>query len=176
MEKESPRTLQELMRRITPPKGVHGKAKDDDASPWDEGLELFDCEGDEILDDSLPEESDEEEEEQFNRNEEPADDALTASTSNERSGPIPSSCEGEEKQETTDIKQQYVNGLVDKFPHLREDLLFLHELEKVIEIKGAQTSLLFMPYMIQLKTTYRNARLNLRKCMVQSTTEDNNRC
>ena len=80
MKKESPRTLQEL-RRITPPKGVRRKAKDDDASPWDEGLELLDCEDDEILDDSLPEESEEEEEEQqLNRNEEPADDALTAST------------------------------------------------------------------------------------------------
>ena len=66
------------MRRITPPKGVRRKAKDDDASPWDEGLELFDCEGDEILEDSRPEESeDDEEEEQLNRNEEPADDALT---------------------------------------------------------------------------------------------------
>ena len=58
---------------------------------------------------------------------------------------------------------------------MREDLLFLHKLKKVVEIKGAETSLLFMPYMIQLKTTYRNARLNLRKRMVHSTTEDNNR-
>ena len=43
MKKESPKTLKQLLAKITPPKGVCRKELGN--RPWDEGIELFDCEG-----------------------------------------------------------------------------------------------------------------------------------
>ena len=46
MKKASPKSLQELLRSITPPKGVKRKALASEEAPEDEGSELLDCDGD----------------------------------------------------------------------------------------------------------------------------------
>ena len=43
----SPKTLKDLLKLITPPKGVK-RGKNANGSPTDEGNELYDCDGDEI--------------------------------------------------------------------------------------------------------------------------------
>ena len=47
----SPKSLKDLVMRITPPKGVRRKASADEVS--DEGIGLFDCEGAEIVVDEV---------------------------------------------------------------------------------------------------------------------------
>ena len=83
----------------------------------------------------------------------------------------PTDDEGDEEEETV------VNPLsslpsgsssAQKFPHLRKDLMVLHELKRLIEVHKADTSRLFKPFMIQLKATYRNARLSVRKRMMDT--------
>ena len=60
---ESPRSLKNLLRKITLPKGVKGKnAAKKGEIPEDEGTELFDCEGDELPPDDIADpETDEDE-------------------------------------------------------------------------------------------------------------------
>ena len=47
MKKKSPKNLKELLKLITPPKGVKRKVADT-LAPIDEGQELFDCDGAEL--------------------------------------------------------------------------------------------------------------------------------
>ena len=47
MKNASPKSLKNLLKLITPPKGVKG-GKNTNGSPIDEGNELYDCDGDEI--------------------------------------------------------------------------------------------------------------------------------
>lgn len=53
MTEKSPKNLAELRKKITPPKGVHRKSRI-------EGMELFDCNGDEIQSDIEEEDVEEE--------------------------------------------------------------------------------------------------------------------
>ena len=64
MEKKSLKSLKDLMKLITPPKGIRRKNLNNDMMvPPDEGDELFDSEGDELIswEQVQEEESDEEE-------------------------------------------------------------------------------------------------------------------
>ena len=63
MKKKSPKSLKDLMKLITPPKRIRRKNLNDMMVPPDEGDELFDCEGDELISwkQVQEEESDEEE-------------------------------------------------------------------------------------------------------------------
>ena len=52
MKKESPKSLKQLLRLITPPKGVTRKNQHQEV-PFDEGLELFDCEGESAISETI---------------------------------------------------------------------------------------------------------------------------
>ena len=66
MGQESPKTLRQLLRKLTPPKGVRRTAEGH--QPWDEGIVLFNCEGDPLEEESngIEEEFEEEGEESLN--------------------------------------------------------------------------------------------------------------
>ena len=76
MEKESPKTPKQLMSKIRPPKGVRRKGEGN--KPWDEGIEMFDCEGDVIEDE---EEGNDVEEEVENEEEENSHNAQMSNVS-----------------------------------------------------------------------------------------------
>ena len=65
MKTASPKNLKQLLKMITPPKGVKRKDAEGSAARVDEGDELFDCEGEEIETETIQEDistSDEEDE------------------------------------------------------------------------------------------------------------------
>ena len=145
MEKESPKTLKQLMSKIRPPKGVLGKGEGNE--PWDEGIEMFDCEGD-VMEDE--EEGNDVEEEVENEEEENSLNAQMSNVSQPEGSSLPDST-------------QKVNQLSEQFPELRKDIEFLYELRKLIETHGPNTTKRFTSHIVQLKTTYRMARLSLWK-------------
>ena len=152
MAKEAPLNLNQLMKEITPPKGV--RRKSDTNIPRDEGVELFDCEGDcmegnEEGDDGVEDEDGEERE-----NSHVADTQITV----QEEVPLPNN-------ELSDNNGTNVDKLSVRFPYLRNDLVFLNELRNLLEVNGPSTSRLFTSYIVQLKTICQKARLSLKKRM-----------
>ena len=110
MAKEAPLNLNQSMKEITPPKVVPRKS--DTNIPRDEGVELFDCEGDCI-------EENEEGEDEEGENSHVADTQITV----QEEVPLPNN-------ELSDNNGTNVDKLSERFPHLRNDLVFLDELRK----------------------------------------------
>ena len=130
MEKESPKTLKQLMSKITPPKGVRRKGEGN--KPWDEGIEMFDCEGD-VMEDK--EEGNDVEEEVENEEEENSHNAQMSNVSQPVGSAVPDST-------------QMVNQLSEQFPELLKDIEFLHELCKLIETHGPNTTKCFTSHIV----------------------------
>ena len=147
MEKESPKTLKQLISKIRPPKGVRRKGEGN--KPWDEGIEMSDCEGDVMEDEA---EGNDVEEEVENEEEENSHNAQMSNVSQPEGSSVPDST-------------QKVDQLSEQFPEFRKDIEFLHEISKLIETHGPNTTKRFTSHIVQLETTYRIARLSLRKRM-----------
>ena len=126
------------------------RRKDEGHKPWDEGIELLDGEGDPLEEESNDIEEVEEEEE-----EESLNNAQISNVSQE------SDQQGGEVSDNT----QQLDKLSEQFPKLRKDLEFLNELPNLIETHVPSTTQPFTSHIMQLKTTYRTARLSLRMRM-----------
>lgn len=107
----SPKTLKDLLKLITPPKGVRrGKTAVDDA-PEDEGGELYDCKGEEIphpifIDEQFGPENDDEDEQTVER------DAASQQTSDQETEAVEQAAEQPEP-----AKQDQQMPLIELAPH-----------------------------------------------------------
>ena len=162
LSKPPPKNLKDLTASITPPKGVKRKStKEDDADdvPPDEGLEIFDCEGDE-----LQEESDEREEiDEYSTDDEDIEFTIEQATSKEIVD--------------NEIVKQMLNGLVDEVieiekknpfsrvpnldPNIKKDVIFMDRIMEVIE--SSTTSTTFLPHLLKLKQVCKTGRASLKK-------------
>ena len=149
LKSQLPSSLQELINSITPPKGVKTKQITVGAVPPDEGTELLDCDGDEIEHeaDVLPEPEIDEDgvdnTEEVASNQAATSDSVSVSTqmSSEMEAPL--------------------SSLVGLDESLKADCLFLEDLKAVMQRHS--TSVLFMPYMCQFRSTHAKARASLKK-------------
>ena len=185
MENEAPRTLQEMIRNITPPKGVKRKQIIGEI-PDDEGVELFDCEGDELekMEERLEGEL---EEDNLERNSNEVSE-LDIEDEGDREDEGNREDEGDREEEeekddedeggaeedvldqsSSDAGPSAVEDLGKKYPYLRQDLRAVDDLKSLIVKHRDTTSRLFTPYLLQLQRTHQKARLSLRKRMVQCT-------
>ena len=135
MKERSAKTLREVIRKLIPPKGVKRKG-------IDEGIELLDCEEEEIPYEEFDQERDN-------------DDA-------EETENVVSS-ENQARPTTTSITSK--NGVsLSSFtsdPEIKKDAEFLEKFQQIME--NSDTSKLFIPYMSQFRATFRKARHSIKK-------------
>lgn len=144
-----PSSLKELIKTITPPRGVKVKSPTAGASPLDEGNELFDCYGGEIEDD----------EEIVPPNVELSDeDDELAPHSSEQASSVATSI-GSRFQDS--FGAPVLSELASE-ESLKRDCLFLEEIKSVLE-KHNRTSTLFVLFMCQFRATYSRARSSLKR-------------
>ena len=153
-----PNSLKDLIATITPPKGVRRKAVVDDSPPDDEGIELFDREGEVI---EVEKETEKEEIEEFETDAEDIDMAIETTETNDDGVSI----------------NKVLESLIDKVVeiehrnpflrcteldwHIKKDVLFLDRVMEVIQT--SETSALFIPYVLKLKQVCSAGRISLRK-------------
>ena len=118
MKNASPKTLKDLLKLITPPKGVK-RGKNANGSPTDEGNELYHCDGDEIsypidIEDQFGPPSDDENEQQTTENTN-ADEQFVGATSTDTQ-PV-----GEQNQRDPLIE---LNSLCNH-PDLKKDYYYI---------------------------------------------------
>ena len=160
MEKEPPSTLNELLKTITPPKGIKRKNC--------EGSELMDCDGDEIEENVENEELENDEDDEGKVKSFAY--ALVVQCICFMTKPIifsyfsetKKSDENEEKiiEKTKSKSLISLTGFCDD-PDVNSDAQFMDDLHGIIE--KHQTSKLFTPYMSQLKSIHQRARRSLKK-------------
>ena len=155
----SPKSLKDLLATITPPKGVRRKSLTDEV-PVDEGIELFDCEGEEM---EIDESEEVDENEEFDTDYEDVDMAV----------------EIVRKSKDEAIAQEILQSLVEKVvkteqknPLLRclsteldedikKDVLFLDKIINAVQNK--ETSPLFTPFLTKLEQICNAGRVSLHK-------------
>jgi hypothetical protein len=150
LQNRVPATLKDLLKTITPPKGVKrkGQKPGNQACPDDEGEELFDCEGGEIQEEEMILELEENHE-----NQELCDNPSTSTS--ETSEPVststttPTSC--------VQLSQLTTNDAINA------DAACLEDIKRVLEHHAKSTSTLFIPYFCQFKAIYSRARTSLKK-------------
>ena len=130
MNEESPKTFKDMLKTITPPKGIKRR-------PNIEGVELLDCDGDELEDQENSEGDDSEEE----------DDETDKNCVNNND---------KASKEVTSLNKACNN------PEINSDAKFLDKFQALLESTN-DTSKLFTPYLSQLKTINCNARRSLKK-------------
>ena len=155
MSTPPPNSLKELIKAITAPRGVHSK-QNSDSPPEDEGNELIDCEGDEIIptDDTRIDDYESEDEEQTTSTSNslfPAENVATHNTGISTS-----------KSTTANLN---VGDLptVSKDEKLNADIQFINNISSTIREYQGKTSTLFLPYLSQFKDTIANAKRSLKK-------------
>ena len=153
MKSRSPKQLKDLLKLITPPKGVCGKNQGTSSVPIDEGDELFDCDGDEI-DVSVEvngERSDDEFSDEGNSGIEKSAEEATGNNGNDSDQrhapsespsiiPLAPLCESEE---------------------LKRDATFLDELGLLLQKE--ETTVRLTPQVTSIKKQYIIARRNIKK-------------
>ena len=158
MKKESPKNLKQLLRLITPPKGV--KRKDQQEMPFDEGFELFYCEG-ELLQDGNGGDSDEGEGPDIDTNEDQKivdGDGAVAATDKQSSAPLAA-----DKAPPAPIM---LAELCEAGSDLHNDAVFLDQLGKLLS--GAATTTTFHPFLNNFKRNYITARHSLKRRIQRS--------
>ena len=153
-----PNSLKDLIATITPPKGVRRKAVIDDSSPDDEGIELFDCEGEVI---EVEKETEKDEIEEFETDDEEIDMAIETTETNDDGVSI------------NTVLESLIDKVVEiehRNPFLRcteldwdfkKDVLFLDGVMEVIQT--SETSALFTPYVLKLKQVCSVGQISLCK-------------
>ena len=134
LREKSPKDINELMKRITPPKGIPRRKHNI------EGTEMFDCDGEELVD-GATEDID-------------ADDNHNEVVHNGQHH------NAQIKEKQKDIGIVSLVGQCND-PDIDNDAKFLNQLHDLLSTK--QTSGLFTPFMSQLKFTEENARRSLKK-------------
>ena len=155
-----PKSIRELVSSITPPKGVRVKKAPVDDAPLDEGMELIDCEGDEIpaeeMDNTLGEDDDQSNSRPAGPVEETTltEDAIPSVSTVSTIGHLP-----------TDTANDDTNA----------DCAFINDIQSELEKHSGKTSTLFLPYLCQIKDNVAEARRNLKKRVMHldEKTEDN---
>ena len=158
MKKESPKNLKQLLRLITPPKGV--MQKDQQEIPFDEGFELFDCEG-ELLQDGNGGDSDEGEGSDIDTNEDKEivdGDGAVAATDKESSA-TPAA----DKAPAAPIM---LEALCEAGSDLHDDAVFLDQLGKLLS--GAATTTTLHLFLNNFKRNYIIARHSLKRRIQRS--------
>ena len=153
MKKESPKSLKQLLRLITPPKGV--KRKDQQAVPFDESLELFDCEG-QLLQN---EEEDDEDSDDGERSED-QDTVTSEAVATGEQNIIPPAA-------TKAIPAPIMLAdLCEDDSDLHKDAVFLDQLGKLLS--DAETTKNFRPHLTSFKRNYITARRSVKKRIQRS--------
>ena len=158
MKKESPKNLKQLLRLITPPKGV--MRKDQQEIPFDEGFELFDCDR-ELLQDGNGGDSDEGEGSDIDTNEDKEivdGDGAVAATDKESSA-TPAA----DKAPAAPIM---LEALCEAGSDLHNDAVFLDQLGKLLS--GAATTTTFHLFLNNFKRNYIIARHSLKRRIQRS--------
>ena len=154
MKKKSPKSLKDLMKLITPPKGIRRKNLNNDMMvPPDEGDELFDSEGDELI--SWEQVQEEESDEEENSETEGQDSTVPIINVNPQ--------EGQSSSLSVPIL------LADSCPEdseWKKDASFLDDLGKWL--LTAETSIHFLPFMNNFKKNYVAARRSVKKRILRS--------
>ena len=153
------KSLKDLLATIMPPKGVCRKSSTDEV-PVDKGIELFDCEGEEM-------EIDESEEVDENEEFDTGDEDIDMATETVR------------KSKDEAITQEILQSLVEKVvkteqknsllrclstesdEDIKKDILFLDKIMNAVQNK--ETSPLFTSFVIKLEQICNAGRVSLRK-------------
>ena len=135
------KTLKEVIRKLIPPKGVKRKGND-------EGIELLDCEEEEIPLEELEQECDDE----LCDDDEVENDNVVAEENHDQIGLITISSAS--KKETSLLS-------FTSDPEIKKDAEFLDKFQQIMEDSG--TSKLFIPYMSQFRATFQKARRSIKK-------------
>ena len=135
------KTLKEVIRKLIPPKGVKRKGND-------EGIELLDCEEEEIPLEELEQECDDE----LCDDDEVENDNVVAEENHDQIGLITISSAS--KKETSLLS-------FTSDPEIKKDAEFLDKFQQIME--GSGTSKLFLPYMSQFRATFQKARRHIKK-------------
>ena len=131
---ESPKNLKDLLKLITPPKGVKRKGEKT-AVPVDEGEELFDCDGEELNHEPLLESNDSDQDDE--KNGDLANEGEQSQTENEQ---------------TTTVAPALLASIVKDNPELEKDAIFLDNLGTLLS--NTDTSNKFIPFMNNFKQNY----------------------
>ena len=154
----SPPSLKDLIATITPPKGACRKAVVDDSPPDDEGIELFDCEGEVI---EVEKETEKEEIEEFETDDEDTDMAIETTETNDDGVSI------------NKVLESLINKVAEIKHHnpflrcteldwdIKKDVLFLDRVMEVIQT--SETSALFTPHVLKLKQVCSAGQISLHK-------------
>ena len=140
---ESPENLKDLLKLITPPKGVQRKGEKT-AVPVDEGEELFDCDGEELNHEPLLESDDSDQDDEENGD--PANEGEQSQTEN---------------QQTTTAAPVLLASIVKDNPELEKDAIFIDNL--VTLLFTSHTSDKFIPFMNKFKWNYIAGRRAVKK-------------
>ena len=147
-----PKTIPELTKSITPPKGVRRKShtvESDD--PPDEGTELIDCEGEEIPVG---------EDECLSDHEDATEEIIDPSSSSPTVAPNTSTPPATQSH---DLPTNTPDGMINA------DSAFINEIVAVFDKHKGNTSNLFLPYYCQFKDTITKARRSLKKRAASNT-------
>ena len=135
-----PKSIQELIKSITPPKGVRFKGYSETAVPPDEGIELFDCEGEEISFGEVEVLSDEEFE-----------------------GLQPQIADTESQTNQSTITNTYYLPTDTPDNGLNSDSTFINEISAALDTYSGKTSKSFLPYFCQFRDLVTKSRRSLKK-------------
>ena len=142
---KGPKSLQDLLKLITPPKGVKRRSQNT-AIPIDEGEELFDCDGDELNDEPQVKTDDSDSEGEANE----AEQAENANVENA------SWRHDANSQETVSPVPIYLGNLCEENSDIKKDAVFVDNLGKILS--NAETSDKFLPFINIFKRSYIAAR------------------
>ena len=136
------KTLKEVIKKLIPPKGVKRKGND-------EGMELFDCEEEEILLEELEQECDDE---LHDDNDVREDENVEVEENHEQSDSTASS--------STQRKNISLKSFTTD-PEIKKDAEFLDKFQAILE--DSETSKMFIPYISQFRATFQKARRSIKK-------------
>ena len=149
MKERSAKTLREVIGKLIPPKGVKRKGSD-------EGIELLDCEEEEIPIGEFEQERD-------NDNNDDAEEPENVVSS-----------ENQARSTTTSTTSKNAFSLTSftNDPEIKKDAEFLEKFQQIM--KNSDTSKLFIPYMSKFRATFRKARHSIKKRIeTKESTNDN---
>ena len=144
LKKKSPKNLKELLKPITPPKGVRRKVADT-VPPIDEGQELFDCDGADL-----------------NYIDEASDDKCESDDEGNDQAEQPAS-PGNNQPPTTPVEPPAPVILADLYkgnPELKKDAAFPDTVGTMLA--NSKTSKQFLPFLNDFKRNYIAARRSLK--------------
>ncbi|KAK7467855.1 hypothetical protein BaRGS_00036926, partial [Batillaria attramentaria] len=170
LREQPPKNVRDLMKTITPPKGVRRKAVAAGEQPADEGVELMDCEGDEIPEDELVHELVDDGEPEVDDLAAPP--AISSPLQSSKPGPSPSSssCDAGPSTSTSyttaRTSSNKLSGL-SASDDIKKDAEFLDKMKDLLDTQPTSQS--FIPFYLSFKVNYSKAKKNLQKRLQNET-------